>query len=74
MYAFDQPRSAAIGGKGPEPAAARSDLERLYKTIEPRPALSIDDLIKMKSAAGRDKDKFGILHLEAIKEVQARQR
>jgi hypothetical protein len=27
----------------------------------------------MKSAAGRPKDGFGILHLEAIKEMQAKQ-
>jgi hypothetical protein len=30
-------------------------------------ALSIDGLINAKSAAGRDKDKTGVMHLEAVK-------
>ena len=34
---------------------------------------SIDDLIKMKSAVGRPKDRFGVLHLEAIKEMRDQQ-
>jgi len=31
---------------------------------------SIDDLIRMKSAAGRPKDEFGILHLREIQKMQ----
>ena len=34
------------------------------------PVVSIDDLIKMKRKAGRDKDKFDIDHLKKIKELE----
>lgn len=32
---------------------------------------SIDDLIAMKEAAGRDKDRYGVMHLQAVKKVLA---
>jgi hypothetical protein len=34
-------------------------------------AASIDDLIAMKEAAGRDKDQYGVMHLRAVKQATA---
>ena len=48
-----------------EAVAAQSEL--LHVDGMPVRVLSIDALIKSKTAVGRDKDKTGVMHLEAVK-------